>query len=122
MESSHFGPKIPFITQAPDNFASPYRVVVVFDPVQAVTASNVCRGGRGYGPGVDPVPIPGVVRLHAVLCANKLPLTSVSAQVNGADGPSDLRFRQLVGKMTIILFPPRRAPAVLETASSSRWQ
>ena len=32
MTDSHFGQHMPFITQIPADFTSPYRVVILFDP------------------------------------------------------------------------------------------
>ncbi len=31
MYQSHFGPPVPFVTQAPEDYKSPYRVVMLFD-------------------------------------------------------------------------------------------
>ena len=37
----------------------------------------------------------GKLRIHAALCANEKPLTSVFGQIDGLDGPNDPRFRKL---------------------------
>ncbi len=103
MASSHFGPRVPFITTAPDDFASPYRVVVVFDPAQTVSSNKVCDGRQDSAADRPN----GVVRVHAVLCANEKPLTAVSGQARDVETPGDAKFRQLIGQMSILLFPPR---------------
>ncbi len=103
MASSHFGPRLPFITTAPDDFASPYRVVVVFDPAQTVSSYKVCDGRQDSAADRPE----GVVRVHAVLCANEKPLTAVSGQARNVETPGDAKFRQLIGQMSILLFPPK---------------
>ncbi len=103
MASSHFGPRSPFITTAPDDFASPYRVVVVFDPAQTVSSYKVCDGRYDAAAARRD----GTVRAHAVLCANEKPLTAVSGQARNVETPGDANFRQLIGQMSILLFPPR---------------
>ena len=81
---------------------------MLFDDVQAVTPYKVCSQGEGYGPGVRGSGDADVVRLHAVLCGNEKPLSAVSGQVSDVESPGDPAFRQLVGQMSILLFPPRR--------------
>jgi len=103
MASSHFGPRLPFITTVPDDSASPYRVVVVFDPAQTVSSYKVCDG-RQDSAAERPE---GMVRVHAVLCANDKPLTAVSGQARNVETPGDAKFRQLIGQMSILLFPPK---------------
>jgi hypothetical protein len=102
MASSYFGPRLPFITTAPDDFASPYRVVVVFDPAQTVSSFKVCDG-RQTSAADRPE---GMVRVHAVLCANEKPLTAVAGQARDVETPGDANFRRLIGQMSILLFPP----------------
>jgi hypothetical protein len=104
MERSHFGPEVPFITEAPDNFTSPYRVAVVIDPVQTVQAYKVC-GNEHEITGGD---ADGVVRVHAVLCGNEKPLSAVSGQAASVAGPDDPQFRQLIGQISLLLFPLRK--------------
>ena len=101
MAASHFGPRLPFITTAPDDFASPYRVVVVFDPAQTVSSYKVCDGRQDSAADRPE----GMVRVHAVLCANEKPLTAVSGQARNVETPRDANFTQLIGQMSILLFP-----------------
>ena len=102
---------MPFVAEVSQNAVSPYRIVVLFDGVQTVTAYSVCAKGVGYGPGVTSSASADVVRVHAVLCGADKPLSAVSGQVRGVSGPSDPAFRQLVGQMSILLFPPRKPTA-----------
>lgn len=104
MTRSHFGPEVAFVTTAPEGYTSPYRVVVLFDPVQTINAYKAC----GYTEDQPATRSDGVVRAHLVLCANEKPLTAVSGQVRGVNAPSDPLFRKLIGQMSIMLFPTRR--------------
>ncbi len=102
MATSHFGPELPFITTPPEDFASPYRVVVVFDPAQNISEYKVCR----YESEPAAARKNGIVRVHAVLCANEKPLTAISGRVGGIESPGDPRFRRLISQMSLLLFPP----------------
>lgn len=105
MATSHFGPRLPFFTKAPDDFASPYRVVVVFDPAATVSAYKVCAYGFETASTKD-----DVVRAHTVLCARDKPLSAASGEVRGAASPEDPDFRRLIGQLALVLFPTRPEP------------
>ena len=103
MTGSHFGPPVRFLTETPEDFASPYRVVLLFDSKPHHTTLKLCgEDARSLVRQSN-----GVLRVHAALCANDKPLTSVSGRVSGASGPGDARFRKLIGQITINLFPRR---------------
>lgn len=106
MAQSHFGPHLPFMSEAPADFASPYRVVLLFDPVQTITGYQLCAYD-GQPAATSPG---GTVRVHAALCANNKPLTAVSGEIGGVSSPSDPAFKQLIGQMTVLLFPLRPSP------------
>ena len=101
MTGSHFGPRVAFVTTPPEDFASPYRVVMVFDAAQNHTNLKLCRFDHGIDPQTGEK-----VRVHAALCANESPLTAVSGEIAGASGPGNLRFRQLISQITMNLLPP----------------
>ncbi len=101
MTGSHFGLKVAFATTPPEEFASPYRVVMVFDAAQNHTDSKLCRFDHGIDPQTG-----DKVRVHSALCAKDKPLTAVSGEVADASGPGDPRFRQLIRQITVNLFPP----------------
>ena len=103
MAKSHFGPAVAFVTTPPDNFLSPYRVVLLFDSKPGYTALKLC----GYDAEANPPQTNGVLRVHAALCANEKPLTAVSGYLARESSPDDARFRQLIGQITTLLFPPR---------------
>ncbi len=101
MTGSHFGPRVAFVTTPPEEFSSPYRVVLVFDAAQNHTNLKLCRFDHGIDPQTGEK-----VRVHAALCANESPLTAVSGEVGEASDPGDPRFHQLIRQITVNLFPP----------------
>jgi len=103
MARSHFGPRLPFITTAPEGFASPYRVVVLLDSARHITPYKVCGDYSGEPEATGRA----TIHVQTVLCANDKPLSSATARVSGVTSPSDPKFRQLIGQMSILLFPPR---------------
>ena len=76
----YFGPPVPFLTERPEDFASPYRVVLLFDSHPGYSAHKLCGADLES---VEPT-ANDVVRLHAALCANENPLTTLSGRVSGA--------------------------------------
>ena len=101
MTGAHFGQTIAFVTTPPEDFAVPYRVVLVFDAAQHHTELKLCRFDHGIAPQTG-----DKVRVHAALCANESPLTAVSGEVGEASDPGDPRFRQLIRQITVNLLPP----------------
>ncbi len=102
MTHSHFGPKMGFITTPPPNYASPYRVVLLFDDVKGYTTQRLCR----ESPDSFESKMEGRLRIHAALCANEKPLTGLSGSISGASGPDDPLFHKLIGQITVNLLPP----------------
>ena len=102
MAVSHFGQNVPFVTTRPEGFRSPYRVIVLFDNQRGYTTVKLC----GEDPASFQPAWEGKLRIHAALCANKNPLTSVFGDIAGATGPNDPLFRKLIGQITLGLLPP----------------
>ena len=102
MTGSHFGPRVDFVTEAPEDFVSPYRVVLLFDAAPHHTAIKLCKTDPELFEATSGEP----VRVHAALCAKRKPLTAVSGRVSAPGGPGDPRFRALIGQITVNLFPP----------------
>jgi hypothetical protein len=102
MAGSHFGPRVAFITEPPEGYRLPYRVVLLFDAKRGHSSHALC------GPGVlaAPLQMNDKLRVHAALCAGDAPLTAVSGTVRGPVGLNDSRFRKLLGQITTNLFPP----------------
>jgi hypothetical protein len=102
MAISHFGPHVPFVITRPENFVSPYRVILLFDNRRGYTTVKLCsQDPSTFEPAWN-----GKLRIHAALCANEKPLTSVFGHIASADDPNDPRFRKLIGQITHGLFPP----------------
>jgi hypothetical protein len=102
MAHSHFGPRVAFVTTPPADFVSPYRVILLFDNVQFHTTQKLC----GQSPDSFEPHSNGTLRIHAALCADKQPLTSLSGSIDGASGPDDPLFHKLIGQITTNLMPP----------------
>ncbi len=101
MAGSHFGPNVAFVTEPPEDFRSPYRVVLLFDSRPGISSYALCR----YDVEAAPPEAGGKLRVHAALCARDAPLTAVRGSVGGDVGLDDARFRKLLGQITINLFP-----------------
>ena len=99
---SHFGQKIPFFTQAPDDYTSPYRVVYLMNPGPNTSSYTLCAG---EGKSVRRQPS-DPDRVYAALCAREVVITAVNGSVAGPVGPRDPAFVQLVAQLTQALFPP----------------
>jgi hypothetical protein len=98
---SHFGQKVPFFTQAPEEYTSPYRVVFAMNPVRGTSAYNLCAGTtetRARTPKESD-------RVEAALCAREVVITSVKGSVAGPLGPRDPAFLSLIAQMSQALFP-----------------
>ena len=114
MYGSHFGPLVPFVLEKPEDYRSPYRVLIVFDPDPLRDAANFCR--EDVQPGPTEL---GRIRFVAVLCANEDRETSVALRGSGITSPDDARFRQMVRQMTALILP-RKNPT-LRSGRDSRF-
>lgn len=102
LESSHFGPDLPFFTTPPDGYESAYRVVVLFSPAPGAAASKLCSD-----PDQPTAQRPGFVDVMVAYCSTDTRLTSTQGSVAGATGPDDPAFRDLMQQIGLVLFPPR---------------
>ncbi|MFQ5776108.1 MAG: hypothetical protein ACE5GS_16425 [Kiloniellaceae bacterium] len=102
MARSHFGAKFPFFTEAPEDFASPYRVVVVLDPAPGTSAYTLCAGGAETRPRKPAEPN----RVAAAFCAREIVITATSGSIAGPTGPRDPGFVRLIAQISLALFPP----------------
>ncbi len=100
MYKSHFGPPVPFVTQAPEDYKSPYRVVMLFDPKETMSSHELCTGEPEAGD-----PDGGVIKVAAALCAQDIHETSVWGTVARTSSPDDPEFKALIRQMTTQLFP-----------------
>ena len=101
MAGSHFGPRVDFVTTPPEDFRSPYRIVMVFDSEQGYTVLKLCSQTDSITPAATES-----VRVHTALCAAEKPLTGVSGRVADVTGPQDPKFRRMISQITTNLLPP----------------
>ncbi len=101
MTGSHFGQQVDFVTTPPEDFRSPYRIVMVFDSTQGYTQAKLCARTETIQPEVGES-----VTAHAALCAADQPLTGVTGWVSDVTGPDDPKFGRLIAQMTTNLLPP----------------
>lgn len=101
MTGSHFGPRVDFVTTPPEDFRSPYRIVLVFDSAHGYTESKLCSESGSIQPENGET-----VRAHAALCAADSPLTGLSGRVADVSGPDDPKFGQFISQITTNLLPP----------------
>ncbi len=101
MTGSHFGPQVDFVTTPPEDFRSPYRIVMVFDSTQGYTQAKLCAQTETIQPEAGET-----VRAHAALCAAEQPLTGVNGRVSDVTGPDDPKFGRFIAQMTTNLLPP----------------
>ena len=100
MYASHFGPPVPFVTEKPQDYKSPYRVVILFNPDVTLDSDKLCNE--------DPQPgakATGEIRIAAALCAQDIHETSVWGSVGQTTGPESEEFKALIRTMTTQLFP-----------------
>ena len=104
-ETSHFGPRLPFFTEPPEDFSSSYRVVVLFNAAAYANAARLCsdperpqRTAEQYGE---------TVYVLAAFCSSESRVTSAGGSLTGANGPDDPAFRHFMSQLSLQLFPPR---------------
>ncbi|MDJ0943516.1 MAG: hypothetical protein QNJ30_08630 [Kiloniellales bacterium] len=100
MYGAHFGPRVPFVTQVPEDHRSPYRVVMVFDPEETLNSRKICAEPPQPGPAN-----PDRIRVAAAFCSQEVHETSVWGTVGRTEGPDDPQFKALIRSMTTQLFP-----------------
>lgn len=100
MYKSHFGPPVPFVTEKPQDYTSPYRVVILFNPDITMNSYELCTAKP------EPAaPVQGEIRVAAAFCANEVHETSVWGTVGKTSSPKDPEFQALIRNMTTQLFP-----------------
>lgn len=94
------GPVMPFFTDAPADFTSPYRVVLLFDPAPGVGADDLCSRpdleSRAKGATLD---------VAAAFCSSQTAVTRVSGSMGRVDSLSDPAFGRLLTQVARGLFP-----------------
>ena len=100
MFGSHFGPDVTFVTEKPQDYKSPYRVVILFNPDVTLDSDKLCN--ENPQPGAKAT---GEIRVAAAFCAQDVHETSVWGSVGATSGPESAEFQNLIRTMTAELFP-----------------
>lgn len=99
MQANKPRPNLTFTYERPAEESRPdYRVVLVFDPANDLTAARVCSGQFFFKP-----PIPGRVYVFGVYCRNDLALSQTTAWTEAAN-PDDPRLGPLFAQLFLVLF------------------
>ena len=105
-----------FVSYPSDGKRRGYRLVVIFNPADPISQSDVC-GDLGEIPAG---PSAAMTRLHVAFCVSERPLSYIggSAEVGGPDDPT---FRQLLAQVMDQLLPPRNFLIRDDGPSHRRW-
>lgn len=96
------GVAMPFFTQPPSDYTSPYRVVMLFDPAPGANLSDICTEASAQPTAATP----GRVKVSAALCSTEQTITRVSGRVHNVESPGDRGFGDLVAQIGRGLFLP----------------
>lgn len=100
-------PALTFTYQQPPEEQRPdYRLVLVFDPANDLTAARVCAGQFFLKPPTEPRAA-GRVYVFGIYCRNDLALSQTTAWTQ-ATGPDDPRLGQMFAQLFLTLFDDRR--------------
>ncbi len=103
MQANKPRPALTFTYQSPPEELRPnYRLVLVFDPANDLTAERVCAGQFFLKP-----PTPGRLYVFGIYCRNDLALSQTMAWTQ-APGPDDPRLGPLFAQLFMVLFDDRR--------------
>lgn len=96
-------PNLTFTYRPPPEEVRPnYRLVLVFDPANDLTAARVCAGQTFLKAGTQ-----GRVYVFGVYCRNDLALSQTTAWTQ-ATGPDDPRLAAMFSQLFLVLFDDRR--------------
>ena len=109
MQAAKPRPNLTFTYADPPELPRPYyRMVLVFDAANDLTAMSVCAGTIRHKPPVASRPF----NVFAIYCRNDLALSQTTAWTN-ASGPNDPQVQALFAQLFLVLFddsPRRRFP------------
>lgn len=101
MKGANRGKEVVFTTSPKGKGSGGYHVVMLFNPLLAVSPEEICAGADGLGE----KPGPGAVRLMSGFCFHDTLLSTAGGRISGASGPKDPAFQALVRDVTLSLFP-----------------
>jgi hypothetical protein len=104
MDSAAFGREVDIVSAPGPEFASPYRLVMVFDG-PAVTGEALCGGA----PSDAAADASDGVRIAAAFCSGARRISSAVASTAPLAGPDDPAFAGALRSLGLVLFPPDSA-------------
>lgn len=105
MQGNHWGPRTNFTTTPGASARESYRVVMLFNPPRTLVGMRLCREEASSLPsesGREEIVV------FAAFCRRNESLTEIKGRIDGATGPGDPIFGDLVAQATNALFPPKR--------------
>ena len=103
MQANKPRPALTFTYDTPPEELRPdYRLVLVFNPANDLTAARACAGQTFLKP-----PTPGRVYVFGIYCRNELALSQTTAWTD-ASGPDDPRLGPMFSQLFLVLFDDRR--------------
>lgn len=100
MQANKPRPNLTFTYEPPVEMPQPYyRLVLVFDPANDLTAARVCDGQHWHKPPIASRPF----NVFAVYCRNDLALSQTTAW-SDATGPNDPRLGPLIAQLFLVVF------------------
>lgn len=106
MQGEHWGQRTRFTVDPGADARDIYRVVMLFNPAANLPGHTLCRTEPDTpGPDTD---TEGRLGVYAAFCRSDKLLTRVRGTIEGAAGPDDPLFRDLIGQVTNALFPLRQ--------------
>ncbi|RDD63246.1 hypothetical protein [Ferruginivarius sediminum] len=100
LEQAAPGPRMAFFTEAPADYTSPYRVVLLFDPAPGQPLHDLCNR-----PDLKSQPGDGPVKVTAAFCSSDRAITRVAGSVGNVQSADDPAFQNLIGQIAHGLFP-----------------
>jgi len=105
MQRSHLGQRTHFTTSPGETAREGYRVLMLFNPPNALNSMRLCR----EEPSALPTEATGDgIAVYGAFCRDDKALTSIKGHASSAAAASDPAFADLVGQVTTGLFPPER--------------
>ncbi len=105
MRGRHWGPRTNFTTLDHPGIRPSYRVIMMFNPAPTMIGMRLCREDPSTLPVVQPA---GEIVLFSAFCRGGESLTEIKGRIAGAAGMDNPGFGELVGQVTLALFPPDR--------------
>jgi hypothetical protein len=102
-EAQFSGRQLDFTTQRPQDYRSPYRVVLLFNPAPNANAAKICANPeQPQNEGT-----PGEVMVMVAFCNGDTRVSSTAGYASPATTADAPAFGQLIRQVAMDIFPPR---------------